>query len=247
MTFLQMINAVLKKMDEATIAGVASHTNISGKVADWINFRFQEILSRYRWSFLYKSSTFATAASDYDYSLAATDIRNIDRIWYQSNVTPKHLTPISLDDWMERYPDPVNFGSKGKPLVWCEGPLDNTGKNQVYLYPVPDAIYTLSYGYFKVVSDMSADADVPGVAAGAGARIWPVLYDDVIVQGAMIDALNYNEDTQALQQEVRWERMIYNMNIQTGTSRKRRKLQGDAGRDIAHFPDLPGEFSGYWR
>ena len=204
MDFLGMVNAVLRKVKENPVATVRS-TDMANDIADWVNFRYQQLLSRYEWPFLYAESTFATVDGTRGYSLIA----GIKRLLRIRNSDDEPLVEKSHDYFVKYF---LKDTGENKPTIWAKLPnLDSSAKIQVYMGPIPDDAYTMTYAYNSVLGNMVADTDTPGLVSGSGNRVWDVMWDEVLVAGALIDAYEYKNDRRMNDQELRWDRLAKSM------------------------------------
>lgn len=75
-------------------------------------------------------------------------------------------------------------GVTGRPEAWTLVPDYTAGTRRVRLYPIPDAVYAVSYLYRKAFTELSADADEPVIAEVRRDLIWKrALVDAAMLAG----------------------------------------------------------------
>lgn len=109
-------------------------------------------------------TTFSTVASTNRYSLPA-DFLQLKSVEIETSSTQiKQLRPLGLDQFSDL--SDGNFTMEGEP-AWFKmefGAVTTENATQlpgdIWLYPVPDAVYTTRVRYFQMPTDMDEDADV---------------------------------------------------------------------------------------
>lgn len=134
------------------IADDINRSDLSTQIDKAIN-RAIRFYRRDRFWFQETSGTFATVASQQAYSTAdgiPSDIAEIDyvKITYQSNWIVE-LDPVTLQEVQN-----LNIGNyTGKPEKYA------FYQQKFYLWPIPDAAYTVTVFYTKNYSDLSSGSD----------------------------------------------------------------------------------------
>ena len=100
-----------------------------------------------------KTSTFSTVANQQSYTTTDTSITDILKI-NKVSVTKNNMRYILEPKTFQYIRDIYNNTSyKGYPdfyALWAD---------KIWLYPTPDAVYTITVDYFQKFSDVSADGD----------------------------------------------------------------------------------------
>lgn len=139
--------ATLAQM-KTRIAEELQRSDLSARIASVITDAIEEYQGR-RFAFNQARATFSTVASQeyYDTTIIPTDIAQIDsmRVTANGRTTPVVESPFSL---LERLSDGTS--TRGEPSRWC------WYGQQIRLYPIPDAIYTVSIAYLQRI-DAPAD------------------------------------------------------------------------------------------
>ena len=128
-------------------------------------------------------TTFPTVINQAEYQIAS--VAKIKRIWDAAN--RRLLQPMSMAQYRQISPEAITANT-GLPLFWiwesyC-GSL--TPKFDLFLYPTPDSVITMSADVTSVLTALSADADVP---------ILPVDFHDLLFLGALEDEYRHLDDS----------------------------------------------------
>ena len=197
MTFLELINAVLREVNEVELTTLASSRGIQTSVKDFINKSQRDIInSEVEWPFTIVSTSFTTTASTAEYTPpAAVKTIDFDTFTVQESATTaeKSLSYLSFNEYIEHYNEVdtnPNGDSEGLPRYVYFTPDEKIG-----LSPVPDvSTYTVRYYYYATHSDMVAATDTPAI---------PERFHDVIVNRARYYTHMLRSDTQFSQLALR--------------------------------------------
>lgn len=105
---------------------------------------------RERWYFNEEVATTVTVAGTASYSLPS-DFMAMDSVKVTVNGSKLRMEPMTFQEMDAR--DDGSASTRGVPQWWC------IYENQLRLYPVPDAVYTITESYQKRLTELSADAD----------------------------------------------------------------------------------------
>ncbi len=156
MTYLEIVNKVLKRLREPTVASV-SENSYSSLIGDLVNVAKREIEDAWNWSTLRTTLTATTAPDLFNYVLrgAGTRFRVLEIINDTDNV---FLYPRD-SKWFERslLMSPVQ---KGSPLYYNFNGVTTYGDTQVDVFPVPDGVYTLRFNVVMPQDDLTLDTEV---------------------------------------------------------------------------------------
>tara|TARA_A100001035_G_scaffold43472_1_gene30509 strand:- start:1565 stop:2227 length:663 start_codon:yes stop_codon:yes gene_type:complete len=209
MTFLELINAVLREVNEVELTTLASSRGIQTSVKDFINKSQRDIInSEVEWPFTIVSTSFTTTASTAEYTPpAAVKTIDFDTFTVQESATTaeKSLSYLSFNEYIEHYNEVdtnPNGDSEGLPRYVYFTPDEKIG-----LSPVPDvATYTVRYYYYATHSDMVAATDTPAI---------PERFHDVIVNRARYYTHMLRSDTQFSQLALRdYEQGLNRMRVE---------------------------------
>ena len=209
MTFLELINAVLREVNEVELTTLASSRGIQTSVKDFINKSQRDIInSEVEWPFTIVSTSFTTTASTAEYTPpAAVKTIDFDTFTVQESATTdeKSLSYLSFNEYIEHYNEVdtnPNGDSEGLPRYVYFTPDEKIG-----LSPVPDvSTYTVRYYYYATHSDMVAATDTPAI---------PERFHDVIVNRARYYTHMLRSDTQFSQLALRdYEQGLNRMRVE---------------------------------
>jgi len=209
MTFLELINAVLREVNEVELTTLASSRGIQTSVKDFINKSQRDIInSEVEWPFTIVSTSFTTTASTAEYTPPAS-VKTIDfdtfTVQESATTAEKSLSYLSFNEYIEHYNEVdtnPNGDSEGLPRYVYFTPDEKIG-----LSPVPDvSTYTVRYYYYATHSDMVAATDTPAI---------PERFHDVIVNRARYYTHMLRSDTQFSQLALRdYEQGLNRMRVE---------------------------------
>ncbi len=156
MTYLELVNNVLRRIREEEVSSV-SLTTYSKMIGDFINDAKRLVETSWDWSGLKTTVTVDTVADMRTYSILGSkdDIKTMD----VSNDTSGFFVPYRTSDWFRKQllnQTPVH----ATPQYYTYNGLDTNGDSQVDLYPIPDGDYKLTFRCVLRNPTLSADADV---------------------------------------------------------------------------------------
>jgi len=190
MNYLELINAVLREVNEVELTTLASARGIQASVRDFINKSQRDIInSEVEWPFTVTAGTITTTAGTAEYTKPATaKTIDFDSFTVQESATTseKKLKYISFEEYIEKLnesdTDPAG-GSQALPQYVYLTPDENIG-----LSPVPDlSTYTVRYYFYATHTDMTLATDTPVI---------PERFHDVIVNRARYYTHMLRSDTQ---------------------------------------------------
>lgn len=163
----------------------------SGEITDaqlllWINECIYDVAMRNDWDWLEAETTFPTVATTQAYTItdfvSGDEMQSIEFVIRDGQQRP--LIPISHRQAQALWGDNVNAGT---PKYW------SIYKEQVYLFPIPDAAETINVHYVKPPAELSAAADTPAwigtfhnlVVPYVEAQVWKQQEDFAKAQMAM--------------------------------------------------------------
>jgi hypothetical protein len=203
MTYLEIVNKVLKRLREPTVASV-SENSYSSLIGDLVNVAKREIEDAWNWSTLRTTLTATTAPDLFNYVLrgAGTRFRVLEIINDTDNV---FLYPRD-SKWFERslLMSPVQ---KGSPLYYNFNGVTAYGDTQVDVFPVPDAVYTLRFNVVMPQDDLTLDTEVVQIPY------------TLLIEGTLARAIaERGEDGGNQDQEMRYRNMLADLiAIEAGT------------------------------
>lgn len=155
MTYLNLMNSVLRRLREEETSSVTSTTYVK-MVGDFINDAKKLVEEATDWSALRSTIVVTTAASDNSYSLTGSS----DNVKVMSvlNDTKNCFMDYQTKDWFNEQIYLLN-ASEGAPLYYTYNGLDANGDTEVLVSPKPDGVYSLRFNVVKRQADLSTNTD----------------------------------------------------------------------------------------
>ena len=155
MTYLEIVNSVLRRLREREVASV-SESSYSKLIGDFVNDARNEVETAWSWSALRTTLTLTTTADIFNYELngSQNNFTLIDVI----NDTTNQFMDYRSSTWFDNAF--LNQGQvKGSPVYYNFNGVANDGDTQVDIYPIPDGVYTIRFNAVLRNQDMSNDGD----------------------------------------------------------------------------------------
>ena len=142
MTYLEMVNSVLRRLRERTVETV-TQTTYSTLIGILINDAKQEVENAWNWGALRTTLQGETLAGQFNMELEEVQSRlKVLDVW--NDTTNKELKYRSSDWFNDKYLT-TDSPEQGEPLYWTFNGTSADGDSLVDFYPVPDAAYTISF------------------------------------------------------------------------------------------------------
>ena len=156
MTYLNLMNSVLRRLREEETTSVTS-TTYNKMVGDFINDAKKLVEEATDWSALRETVVVTTTASDNSYSLTGAD----DNVKVMSviNDTQNCFMGYQTKDWFNEQLY-INEAVEGAPRYYTYSGLDSSGDTQVLVSPTPDGVYSLRFDVIKRQADLTSNTDV---------------------------------------------------------------------------------------
>jgi hypothetical protein len=155
MTYLDLVNGVLRRLRESTASSV-NQNDYSAMIGDLINDAKRSVEDAWDWSALRETLTVTTINGTFNYVLVGSDnrIKTLDVI----NDTSNWFMEYRPSHWMnDRYL--LRDVATGSPMYYSFNGVDSNGDTQVDLYPKPDNVYELRFNVIKRQPDLAANDD----------------------------------------------------------------------------------------
>ena len=172
MTYLQLINGILTRMRESTIAASAITQNYPSLVGTFVNDAKAEVEGAWQWKALRHEMTFTTVAGQTDYECFsggdATGSRYTNeesKLLYSADGLPlvfdttndAQLYEVPLET-LESWRAAGVSSSNQKPYTFSV--LRSADGLTLRIYPAPDGAYAMSARFFTPQEELSAHGDV---------------------------------------------------------------------------------------
>ena len=156
MTYLNLMNSVLRRLREEETTSVTSTTYVK-MVGDFINDAKTLVGQAADWSALRETLTISTTASDNTYSLTGGG-DNI-KVMSMLNDTENCFMEYQTKDWFNEQLY-ISSAAEGAPRYFTYNGLDASGDTQILVGPTPDGVYSIRVDTVKRQADLSANDDV---------------------------------------------------------------------------------------
>lgn len=157
MTYLEIVNNVLRRLREREVATV-SETSYSRLIGDFVNDAKEEIENSWDWSHLRTTITATTTANIFAYVLttSGTRLKTLNVVNDTSNYFMEYMT---AEDMTEKYLNMDNVQS-GEPRYYSFNGVDINGDTIAEVYPKPDGVYNLRFNLVVRPEPVTNDTDV---------------------------------------------------------------------------------------
>jgi len=141
MTYLELVNDVLVRLRETTVATV-SETSYSALIGKFVNDAKRQVEDAYAWNVLGTTITLSTTSGTYQYALtgAGQKFQVIDVLNVTSNIGMKNIDFASMNR-KQNFSTPVS----GIPYEFCFDGVDGNYDTKVTIYPRPDGVYSIPF------------------------------------------------------------------------------------------------------
>ena len=157
MTYLEIVNAVLRRLRETTVAAVAEN-DYSLLIGQFVNEAKKEIEAAWNWSHLRAAVNFNTVNGTDTYVLTGTNANT--RVLDSYNVTKKtELCRYGQNAYLNRAN--IATAMSTSPSSYDPAGIDSaTGSLKVRLYPTPNAVEAIRFYCVIPQADLDTDSDV---------------------------------------------------------------------------------------
>ena len=154
MTYLELINDVLIRLRETTVAtnGATTYSTLIGK---FVNDAKRQVEDAFSWNVLGQNITLTTVAATYSYSLtgAGQKFQVMDVINTTSNIGMKNISFVEMNRYQNLVPT-----TNGIPQYYAFDGIDASGDTKVTLYPRPDGVYNIPFSVTVPQAELSSDS-----------------------------------------------------------------------------------------
>ena len=148
MTYLELVNNILKRLRERTVSTV-NETSYSSLIGVLVNDAKEEIENSWNWSALRTTLSATTEAGVFNYELNGTQNRFkiLDVVNDTGNFFMQYRTAAEFNNWF------LNQGApSGSPRYYSFNGISDDGDTLVDLYPIPDQAYDLRFAFIFALS-----------------------------------------------------------------------------------------------
>ena len=174
MTYLQLVNSVLRRLREDEVTSV-SQNSYSKLIGEFVNDSKRTVEDAYDWTALRDTLTVSTDDTAFNYTLVGSGNRM--KILDVANDTSNFFMQYRTSHWMNNA-FLINDAPTGTPQFYSFNGVDANGDNGVDLYPKPDGVYQVRFNAVLRTDDYTVDTDnmlipsspVVQLATAVGAR-----------------------------------------------------------------------------
>ena len=155
MTYLNIVNNVLRRMREDEVTSVQEST-YSKMVGDFVNDAKRIVEDSWDWSALRTTLTITTTADIFNYVLTGSQnrIKALNVINDTANLFMEYR-PATFFDEAYLISDP----RKSAPTYYTYNGIDSNGDTQIDIYPTPEKEYTIRFNCIQRSADLSTNSD----------------------------------------------------------------------------------------
>ena len=156
MTYLQIVNNILRRLRERTVSTV-NETAYSSLVALFVNDSKELVENSWNWSALRTSLTVNTTDGVFNYEMNGTQNRFsvLDAINVSDKFFLGYKTAHEFNSWFL-----TDSPATGTPAFFSYNGISADGDTQIDLFPVPNGVYELRFNIVQRSADLVADSDV---------------------------------------------------------------------------------------
>ena len=210
MTYLQLVNSVLRRLREDEVTTVAQNS-YSKLIGEFVNDAKRIVEDSWDWSSLRTTFTVQTSANVFSYSLTGSNnsLKTLDVI----NDTSNSFMRLASSSWMN------NVFYNGEPATsspnyYSWNGFNDSGYAIVDVYPIPDSVYDLRFNVVNrdaAFTDDSSVLNVPsapvihyavalaarerGETGGASAQELYSIADSTLADAIAMDAARFPSET----------------------------------------------------
>ncbi len=156
MTYLQLVNSVLRRLRETEVSSVSDNA-YSKMIGEFINDSKRTVEDSYNWNALYDTLSATTTADIFNYVLtgAGQRFRVIDIV----NDTSNWFLQEKPTTWFDQQ-FLLTTPATGSPIHYNFNGVDSNGDTQVDVYPIPDGVYNLRFNIVLPQAELSNNTDI---------------------------------------------------------------------------------------
>ena len=154
MTYLELINDVLIRLRETTVAS-SGQTTYSSLIGKFVNDAKRQVEDSYGWNVLGQTVTISTTAGTYIYSMtgAGQKFQVMDAINITANVGLLNISFVEMNRFQNFVPT-----VSGIPEYYSFDGVDGNGDTKVVLYGRPDNVYSIAFALTVPQAPLTSDS-----------------------------------------------------------------------------------------
>lgn len=156
MTYLQMVNSVLRRLRETEVSSVTDNA-YSTMIGEFVNDAKRTVEDSYNWNALYDTLSATTTGDIFNYVLVGSGQRF--RVVDVLNDTSNWFLKEQSTQWFDQQ-FLLTTPQKGSPQYYNFNGVNANGDTQVDLYPIPNGVYDVRFNVVLPQVALSNNADV---------------------------------------------------------------------------------------
>jgi len=163
-TYLNLVNDVLVRLRESTVASVTEN-DYSSLIGKLVNDAKREVEDAWNWECLRTTLTVPTVASTSGYTLTGSGDRfRIEQVYNDTSDYTLESRPVKFfNDALILTANPKS----GEPHYYNVNGVNSSGDILVRLFPIPDAVYSVKFSGFIPEAELSAGSDTTKLSKAA--------------------------------------------------------------------------------
>lgn len=156
MTYLQMVNSVLRRLRETEVSSV-NDNSYSKMIGEFVNDSKRIVEDAYNWNALYDTLSATTTADVFNYILVGSGqrFRVVDVLNDTSNWFLKEQSTTWFDQQFL-----LTTPQKGSPMYYNFNGVDDNGDTQVDLFPIPNGTYDVRFNIVRPQAPLVNNTDI---------------------------------------------------------------------------------------
>lgn len=155
MTYLQLVNSVLRRLREDEVTTV-DESDYSKLIGDFINDAKRQVEDAWDWTALRNTYTLTTASGTSTYALTDFGVRS-NVLYVHNETSNNYINQESLQ--RIRQLALGNNNAVGTPYYYAMENVDANGDANIRFYQTPNSTQTISVYTIKRTGDLSSDTD----------------------------------------------------------------------------------------
>ena len=155
MTYLEMINAVLRRLREESVSTV-NESDYSTLIGDFVNDAVRMVEDAWDWQVLRTPLTVNTVAGTDTYTLTGTssrtEIQEVHNLDENVQVRKESLWQLRRNNLADTAPD-------GSPMYYSVAGMDSSNQLKVQLWPTPDSVEAIKFYLINRSDNLVEDSD----------------------------------------------------------------------------------------
>ena len=159
MTYIELVNSVLRRLRESevtTVQGTGNSNSYARLIGDFVNEAKSQVESAWKWSALRQTLTASTTSGVFNYEIQGS--KNNFEVLSVLNDTSDMVMEYKPASWFNEaflLTDP----QRGTPTFYNFNGVSADGDTMVDVYPIPDNTYTLRFNVVLRNVPLTGDSD----------------------------------------------------------------------------------------